>query len=220
MKMGNSESVIHSPPQKESYEYLDHPNFVLIQGDTYQIGCLYFDNKQSTTNVICHGIRCDILDGKDLYDKLPTTSNHIIFDPFGYGMSNNGKPLSEQGCVESLNYTVKWVQNRNEKIRLIGHSMGTCTLTKWCADTKYEGNVILISPFKSIGSFIHIETPMYNTMQYIKDSICTFEFYHGKLDDMIPYSHTMDLSSIHGSKCVLFENRNHVNILDELISIL
>jgi len=138
-----------------------------------------------------------------IYKNLNITVICYEYPGYGYTQKWNYR-ASEQGCYDSLKHVVNYAKNlgfKDSEIVLYGNSLGT-GVTIGYASKGFNGKIILISPYKSITQVAYDTSLLYpidmfrsiDKIQTIKNPIL---FIHGEDDDLIHYSHTIELHRKH-----------------------
>ena len=128
----------------------------------------------------------------------------FIFDYRGYGLSEGN--LSEEGTYKdaqaALDYLIDEKNFKIENIVYFGRSLGA-SIASWLAVKHKPKVLILESAFTSIedlASHLYPFLPVrllaryhYNTKKYLESTNCPVLIIHSPDDEMIPYSHAVDL---------------------------
>jgi len=172
--------------------------------------------------IFCHGTGSDVDSDYEFFKSVSDSEGNsiMLFDYPGYGLSQ-GRP-SESKCVKSLGIVIDHAKTLFEenKIILLGSSLGTGVVIKYISENKWTTPVVLISPFTKITDiktkFIpEFFVPEFNNEQNIKGVLTPIKMYHGKQDWFINPSHSENLSSgIKNNLGVTYvEDGNHNNIV-------
>lgn len=156
-----------------------------------------------------------------------------LYDYPGYGLS--GGVSSETACIETLGAVVRSAIMRNritpQQLILIGQSLGSAITVGFAhkhRDTVIPGQIILVSPFKSVAALINARSiteyvytftggDAFSTANKIGNIATPIKIYHGKLDTVIPFQHSTELQKLHsGTRLILLPYANHNNILEHI----
>lgn len=235
--------ILFRPPNPSTYTPDDTLPKELIwipEKETfYSIPCLFYECKESPYLLIySHGNSCDLgimsYTCKEIREQCNV--NVIVYDYPGYGLYP-GVPTNN-----NINYTLNCVWNYvtqdlkwpTSNIILYGQSIGsgpTCNKVRELCDAKIDlGGVILQSPFSSIKEATKSKTltiiswlvkELWPNIDNIRNINYPILFVHGKLDDMIPHSHTENLyKECKSEKKVVkyFEYAGHNIYSDQIIA--
>jgi len=177
--------------------------------------------------IFCHGTGSDVDSDYDFFKSVSDSEGNsiMLFDYPGYGLSE-GRP-SESKCVESLRIVIDHAKTffEENKIILVGSSLGTGVVIKYISEHQWVTPVVLISPFTKITDILNfipdfdfipdVVVPEFNNEQNIKGVLTPIKMYHGKQDWLINPSHSEKLSSgIKNNLGVTYvEDGNHNNII-------
>jgi pimeloyl-ACP methyl ester carboxylesterase len=173
-----------------------------------EIPCLLFKQELSDYVIIySHGNACDVGQAEDTYKMLSKEMkvSMCLYDYKGYGFSRPKKQPKEQSCCRNLLSVIKYCNTKgypNDKIILLGHSIGTGPST-YCASVAEDiAGLILMSPFKSIiktqvdnklFNYTNKLIDMFSNEYYIKLVTCPVFIIHGMNDKVVPISHGQSL---------------------------
>jgi pimeloyl-ACP methyl ester carboxylesterase len=177
--------------------------------------------------IFSHGNGCDILTFYQYLKYLANNLNVIVvsYDYPTYGLSQG--ELNEFTCYQALNDVVSHYLKFTNQILLVGQSLGTGIVIDYVGKNVWSNPIILISPYKSIPKvlvdidFIDylICKNKFDSENKISKPTCPIKFFHGKIDNLISHTHTLDLFNLIQNKKfkpTLFENTNHNDILDKI----
>lgn len=177
----------------------------------------------------------------DMCRMLPTLINIAqtlqttiyVYDYPGYGLSG-GTP-SESTCIEALEAVTRSVIMRNhitaQQLVLIGQSLGTAITVGFAHKHRtaiIPGQIILLSPLKSAAAVVSAASAVEYTyaisggdtlssISKIGGISTPIKIYHGKLDTVIPFKHSIDLQKAHlGARLILLPYADHSNILEHI----
>lgn len=189
----------------------------------------YYQNQIKSNKIIIfsHGNGCDILTIieylKYLADKLGIIV--VSYDYPQYGLSKGD--LNEFSCYQSLSNVINHYYNfrYENKILLVGQSLGTGIVIDYISKNTWSNPVILISPYKSIPkvvldyNFIEclISKNKFDSYTKILNTKCEIKIFHGKSDNIIKYEHSLTLYNLMPNKNLqpkFFDNIGHNDILD------
>jgi fermentation-respiration switch protein FrsA (DUF1100 family) len=128
------------------------------------------------------------------HDTLNTSI--LVFDYRGFGRSS-GSP-TESGMIEDARAARLWLANRTglpeQKILLVGHSLGGGVVTKLASEDGARG-LVLENTFTSLPDAEESHVPLRPLMQLRFDSLAKIRDYHGPLlqthgdnDHVIPFA--------------------------------
>lgn len=195
--------------------------------------------------ILSHGNGSDIYEMKTYCHELSDCYGVVvvIYDYPGYGLTM-GDP-SEKGCYMALetviNYYLKnadynkyCVKKANEIVNidgnikskdivLIGQSLGTGITIDYISNHVWDGSCMVISAYKSIPRVL-VDIPLefafkqntFNSYMKMENVKCPVKIIHGKIDDLIPYHHSIDLFEKLPNKLftpLYIENVGHNDIL-------
>jgi pimeloyl-ACP methyl ester carboxylesterase len=179
--------------------------------------------------VFSHGNGTDIY---HMHEYLTFLANRLgidvyIYDYYGYGLSP-GNP-TEKGCYESFKNVMDFVRQKYEDqdIILIGHSLGTGVVMDYVANYNWLNNIILISPYKSMGRVVMDSCACgvvksidkFGTFYKLQDVNCPVKIFHGTADKLIKITHAFDLYENLNNKSlkpVWLVGIDHNNILEAI----
>lgn len=167
-----------------------------------------------------------------LHSKLNVTVVCYEYPGYGYTQKWNYKP-TERGCCDNLKHVVDYVRGNgftDDNIILHGTSLGTGVTVDY-ASQGFGGKVVLMSPFKSIAQVAYDSSLLYpidmfrsiDKIDKVKNPVL---FIHGEADDLIHYTHTIELYkkhtqsvNMHGKKPikpVIVKNADHNDVIHTL----
>lgn len=194
-----------------------HPNLdFIIDGDDKIAIMFYKLNDEPDVFVYSHGNGSDISDTNEFLSQLAYSIgiNIITYDYPGYGLtSDNNLSKSEEGCVRAINSVFKYLLSKGSEpkhIILYGASLGTGPTIDLASRIPDIKGIILQTPYTRFGSF--------KSDCLIKNVMCPVTIIHGKMDEIIPYSHGLFLFNILRShsqnkiKLITIDDATHNNI--------
>jgi fermentation-respiration switch protein FrsA (DUF1100 family) len=109
--------------------------------------------------------------------------------------------MIENDAIIVFDYFVNMIGIDEKDIVICGRSIGSGPAVH-LASNRNPGALILISPFKSIqdtansilGIFSFIVKNRFNNLSKMKSVTCPLLLIHGKLDNLIPFSHSLELA--------------------------
>lgn len=181
--------------------------------------------------IFSHGNGCDIYTMSEYFKFLCNSFDVCVlsYDYNGYGLSG-GLP-TEENCYNCLGIVVKYVKNdlnvSEDKIVLIGQSLGTGITIHYACKYNWKSPIILISPYKSIPRVMCdssladccIGNYKFKSTNKIKDLTCPIKIFHGELDQVIDISHGKYLYKMLINKQlqpVWIKHADHDNILSKI----
>lgn len=139
-------------------------------------------------------------------------------------MPSPEKPQKDK-WVEMIDYVVNQT-SMNEKICLVGHSLGAPAILRYLEITnKNFSHVILVSGFSSIlksndpenpEKYADVNTFVDESFDFskIKKSTQKFTLIHGDNDDAVPYERAKSLSNSLACELITIKNGGHLSGLD------
>ena len=206
--------------------------FYIVNGKTNNKTCVCEifpqTNSKSTHMIIfAHGNGCDVY---TFYDYLKWLANNlgvivVCWDYPQYGLSTGN--LDEFGCYDSMDDVVSHYIKFTQKILLCGQSLGTGVVVDYISKNSWTNPVILISPYKSIPKVITqinllenlICKNKFSTYKKINKTNCPIKIFHGKLDNLIDISHSVELFNMIPNKTLkptFIPNTTHNDILEKI----
>ncbi|MFN8259166.1 MAG: alpha/beta fold hydrolase [Bacteroidales bacterium] len=144
----------------------------------------------------------------------------FILDYRGYGKSS-GRITNENQLLSDSEAAYRYLAGiyPEDKIVVIGHSLGTCPAA-YIASKHKPGLLILLSPYYSFKKLVNFKYPAipdflirYNlpTYQYIKDVNCPVAIFHGRQDNLIPPGMALSLKDLAKltDKAFILDNLGH-----------
>ena len=109
--------------------------------------------------------------------------------------------IIEEDALTVFDFFVKELGVNEKDIILCGRSIGSGPAV-YCSANRNPGALILISPFKSIretansilGPFKFIVADRFKNIDIIPKTTCPLLLIHGQKDNLIPFSHSIELS--------------------------
>lgn len=162
-------------------------------------------SKSNTVLLYSHGNACDM---GQMFQYLDFLRNRLrvnvaCYEYPGYGASTprNVGP-SESSLNESIEKAVEWLKRcgfESTDILLFGCSLGSGP-SVWMAsqDNQQFGGLILQSAFQSVvtcktRNFVATAFDMFKNINHMPSVRCPVFFIHGKFDDVVPFTHAMNL---------------------------
>jgi len=179
-----------------------------------------------------HGNAEDIFNSASNLDILRNSLPYhtIAVEYPGYSIYNQEKSSAtiEEDCLIVFDYLVKKLGLYPSDLAVCGRSIGSGPAVYLSAERK-PGALILISPFKSIrdtvgsicGPLKYMVADRFRNIDYMKKVSCPTLFIHGQKDELIPVSHSMELSKCCGGPfdLILPEDMDHndFNIYEDFL---
>ena len=162
-----------------------------------------------------------------LYDLSTTLKCNILcYDYSGYGYSTGTPSESEvYNDIEEVGYFIKEVLDIDQtELILLGHSLGSAPTVHLATKKNYQGvaGVALIAPLasgmsmilKGDQAFTQTKKDVFDNKKKMLDIDCPIFLIHGKKDNIIPYTHSIELSKFIKNIYKWFPTRaSHNNIL-------
>ena len=183
--------------------------------------------KSNKIIIFSHGNGCDIY---TFYEYLKLLADNlgvmvVMYDYPSYGLSKG--ELNEFTCYQCLEEVITYYKKYTKNILLIGQSLGTGIVVDYISKNKWIKPVILISPYKSIPKIITnydwieylVCKNKYSSYLKISNTICPIKIFHGKSDELIAYSNSLELYNLMPNKKfkpTLFNNCGHNDILNKI----
>jgi len=202
---------------------------------TYIPCLLQLSKKNPSTNkylLYFHGNAEDIFNSTANIDLLrsclPFHTISIEYPGYSVYYQEKSAEVIEDDSLIVYDYLTKVAGILPSDIVVLGRSIGSGPCV-YLAGHRNPGGIILISPFKSIretvgslvGSFKFLVADRFKNIDVIKKVTSPTLFIHGQKDDLIPCSHSVDLSKNCGGPFDLIfpENMNHneFNIYDDFL---
>lgn len=126
-------------------------------------------------------------------------------------------PCSENAHFDEWSiWFSKIIHKLDDKIMLIGHSLGGLFLSKYLATTscpkEIMGTILVATPFVSHQSDILIDFMLPNDLSNMSRQGGEIHIFHSKDDAVVPYEHALQyMEELLGSKLTTFEDRQHLN---------
>lgn len=221
--------VLFQPPDPPSYRdngeiiWLDTKNGVSIPS-------VFLPSEGSDLVVIySHGNATDLGQMMPYLELLRSRLrvNVFSYEYEGYGISHPKVRCSEARCYSSIEAAIDYLRTKRgiptENMIVFGCSLGTGP-TLWLtskADAKFRG-VILQSPFTSV---IRIKLnakktyfDLFQNVERIGAVRCPIFFIHGKVDEVVPFSHGQKLHNMctHKVDPLWIDYAGHNNIMEVL----
>ena len=198
-------------------------------------------NTEAKTKIYFHGNASNIATLKKLaVEDYQKGFNVCLFSYRAYS-GNHGYP-SEAGLIDDTNSVINFLKSkqglRTEDLDLEAHSLGCTVLLNTLAQRVTQnpqesfGNILLMSPFKSMGDIIKAKTKIipkslinlltntwnnHEAISKLKDKVKHIKIMHGKNDQVIPIQDSRDLykqaqSYSISSELIELENIGHNDI--------
>jgi len=179
-----------------------------------------------------HGNAEDIFNSTSNLDILRNSLPYhtIAIEYPGYSIYHQEKSAStiEEDCLVVFDYLVKKIGLYPSDIVVCGRSIGSGPAV-YLSAMRNPAALILISPFKSIretvgsicGPLKYMVADRFQNIEHMKKVTCPTLFIHGQKDDLIPVSHSLDLSKCCGGPYDLIfpedMDHNDFNIYDDFL---
>lgn len=164
-----------------------------------------------------------------LYDLSTTLKCNILcYDYSGYGHSTGSPSESEvYNDIEEVGYFIKEVLDIDpSELILLGHSLGSAPTVHLATKKNFQGiaGVVLVAPLasgmsmflKGNEAFTQTKSDVFDNKKKMLDIDCPIFLIHGKRDNIIPYSHSIELSKYIKNLYKWFPSRaSHNNILSK-----
>lgn len=160
--------------------------------------------------VYAHGNACDVGDCVSEATKIAVgLKAHVIIPEFpGYGVVDGVAHEQNVNTIlkATVKYVVKFLHAPQSRIIVVGRSIGTGPATWLARLMSLQGSppaaLILHSPYTSIraiakvyvGAASYLLADRWNTERNIVDVACPVLLIHGDLDEIIPHSHSFQLT--------------------------
>jgi len=197
----NMDRFIYLPPSSKVYErrYFHRepvPHF-RVDGDT-----------SAPIYVFYHGNATDAYHSRGL---IHNNSTQLYIEYPGYSLHPDTS-VSTTGILRDVEKLSEWIKNTRQRVHIIGQSIGTgpaCYLAYLLRDSSLLSGLDLVTPFTNIcglvgeyvpfGSFIvpNCYPNDYHLSEIISSkglAIDDIVIHHGTNDEIIPYSHAVNLS--------------------------
>lgn len=201
--MGNFNGIIFPKPEP-SYTK-DHPNlFAIPKNDKSSIPIIFIKNNKNFKKVLIyfHGNAEDINISLPFVDYTcnKIKSHALIMEYPTYGLYTDTKlteKMINDDAERVFNFLVNKMNFRNEDIILFGRSMGSGPAT-YLASKVICKYLLLFSPYTSIkevskdhvGVFSMFVKDRFKNVQLIEKNKNPLLVIHGKMDKIIPFSHS------------------------------
>lgn len=175
--------------------------------------------------IFSHGNGCDIYTFYPYLLELTKLLNVMVvcWDYPQYGLSTG--ELCEHTCYQGLSDVITHYLKLTTQILLVGQSLGTGIVVDYISKNSWSNPVILISPYKSIPKVVTqfdlveflICKNKYCSYDKITKTTCPIKIFHGKSDNLIPHSHSIELYNLTPNKLlkpILYSNTGHNDILN------
>lgn len=182
--------------------------------------------------IFSHGNASDFISMKSFCMKLVESLNIgiVCYDYPGYGLSD-GTP-TEQSCYDCFEEVMKKIKKeglKEDDTILVGQSLGTGVVVDWAVKHGWTRPIILISPYKSIGTVVFDSTvssmfidpvDKFKTIDKVKDLKCMVKIFHGKRDKVIDITHAETIFENLPDQTlepVWIQTADHNDILEKLL---
>ncbi|MBD2415288.1 alpha/beta hydrolase [Nostoc calcicola FACHB-389] len=182
-------------PQPSSYH--DSQEIIkFISNDNTKISARYLFNPQADYTILyAHGNAEDLGNIKQTLEQLHAWGFSVLsYDYRGYGTSE-GIPTENnayQDIDSAYNYLTKDLKISPQKIIVWGRSVGGGSAVNLAAQRPVAGLILestFISAFQVIVPFRILPFDKFSNLDKIKNINCPVLVVHGKLDEIIPFSH-------------------------------
>ena len=202
---------------------------------------------EAKTKIYFHGNASNIANSKEqAIEDYKQGYNVCLFSYRGYS-GNHGYP-SEAGLIDDTNSVIDFLKSKQniqtQDMDFEAHSLGSAVLLNTLAHRVSRnhqesfGNILLMSPFKSMGDMIKTKTKIipkflinlltntwnnFDAISNLKGKVKHIKIMHGKSDKLIPIEHSRDLyqhaqnNSI-SAELIELENIGHNDIRREVTS--
>lgn len=203
------QNIIFNIPIFNKQKYLELKELFIVYNDTYYMKIYGTINniKSNKYLIYSHGNSSDLLNISEILNTFSSqfNINIITYDYPKYGLSESDGYLTETLCYHSHELVVDYIIDKykiNQKdIILFGQSLGTGIVIDYISKYNWNGQVLLMSPYKSIPRILYDNPMMDLTLpDYKFDSInkiskikCPVTIVHGLQDNLIPHYHSKDL---------------------------
>ncbi|EAR96191.1 alpha/beta superfamily hydrolase (macronuclear) [Tetrahymena thermophila SB210] len=171
------------------------------------IPCLYLPYFEGSDKLLIyfHGNAEDLGYSYDFVSNLRRyiRVNVLAVEYPGYGLYK-GSPNSDQ-ILQDADSIYEFVRThlkvQSQNIIIFGRSIGSGPAC-YLAGTRNIGGLILMCPYTSIRNVVkhlagnliqYLVAERFRNIDYIKHSKCPILFIHGKMDKLIPYTHSLEL---------------------------
>lgn len=221
--------IFQPPPVNDSFvkKLYNKPNYNFKKIDGISI--LEITPRLKLSNkilIFSHGNASDIFHMSSYLEELANNLGIMVvcYDYPGYGLST-GK-LSENKCYDAINIVVSYYRTIYSEayITLVGQSLGTGIVMHFVSTNNWTTPVILISPYKSITRVVY-DIPVecsfshntFSTLYKLDRIMCPVKIFHGKSDELIPYTHAEYIYKKIPNKAFMptyYDNVGHNDILN------
>lgn len=199
--------------KKYVYEFTDAQEFYISPQPKISLNALMFTTKDTVKKGVVlylHGNSHSIkVWGKYAREFTSRGYDVIMYDYRGFGKSNGR--LDEQNLLSDAQNTLKDIQRRypSRGIVVYGRSLGTGVATKLAMDNEVK-MLILETPYTCIPDIAWSRLPIYPyskacefilpTKEWITKVKAPIYLFHGTDDQVVPYSHSLELAAILNKK--------------------
>jgi fermentation-respiration switch protein FrsA (DUF1100 family) len=205
-------------PQNSSYK--DTPDFLkLTSADGTRITAVYLPNPAATyTLLFSHGNAEDIGDNLQFFLQLRAAGFAVFaYDYHGYGTSG-GTP-SEKAIYADVDAAYEYLTSAlkvpPERIISFGRSVGTGAAVDLAARKPVAGLIVqsgFTTAFRVLTKVPLVPFDKFRNIDKIQRVRCPILFMHGRADEVIPFSHGLQLyERAKGSKMSLWVDGAHHN---------
>lgn len=213
-------------PQDYEYDFSLPFKELFLNTDGGTINALHFKvNEPKGVIIYFHGNSGDLSRwGNVAKTFIPFNYDVLVVDYRTFGKSKG--ELSEIAFYKDAQHCYDYLlQHYSDKdIIVYGRSIGT-GVAAYVASKNKPSHLILETPYHSISDLAELRFPIFPfksllkykfpTYQFIKDVECPITIFHGKLDEVVPFSSAEKLYNSTKSETlnfVIFENGNHNNL--------
>lgn len=207
---------------REPYEEYD---FISTNG--HMINVLHFRTEKPVGLVLYHHGNAGNLQSWGNYaaDFLKNNWDVVFYDYRGYGKST-GKIRKEHHLHDDARFVLNQIKRKQkyDKIIYYGNSLGSGIAAKLASEEEPSA-LILETPYYNFWELIHhhyrylpakiMSKYKLRTDKYLRDVRCPVLLFHGTHDDVVPYDHSVRLSTLGDNiRLVTIRNGLHNNIPD------
>lgn len=188
--------------------------------------CVYKVIRAKTNNntalIFCHGNACTIDNTYvDFFTNLNLQYDVYLLEYPGFGEFHSQEYTTKENIRSALHYLYTSINLQYTQITFLGHSIGAAVVLDYLHFYKLNNPAILLAPFMSIQMLILGNTSFmddYVNFENIK-GLSDVIIIHGEQDKVIPYNHSLGLSSKHNAK-IINATHNDIFMKKEVIDVL